>query len=127
VLAALQTYNDIALVGLPEGIILHTLRLGVDFDEWPMSLALSQDGSQLAVALGENTIQIWDVKSGRLLTTLTQAGSGVTYQRLVFSPDGATLLGGFMNMITRWNIATGEATTIEPGCRETPFLTGLLT
>ena len=82
-----------------------------------MSLALSPDGSQVAVAAGENTVQIWDVKSGRLLTTLTQPGSGVTYQDLTFSADGATLLGGFMNMITRWDILTGEATTIEPGCR----------
>jgi len=82
-----------------------------------MSLALSPDGSQVAVAAGENTVQIWDVKSGRLLTTLTQPGSGVTYQDLTFSADGATLLGGFLNTITRWDIATGEATTIEPGCR----------
>ena len=51
------------------------------------------------------------------MTTLTQPGSGVTYQDLIFSPDGATLLGGFLNTITRWDIATGEATTIEPGCR----------
>lgn len=51
------------------------------------------------------------------MTTLTETGSGVTYQDLTFSPDGATLLGGFLNTITRWDIATGEATTIEPGCR----------
>jgi hypothetical protein len=117
VLAARLNYNDVALVGLPDGEIVRTLRLGVDFVEWPMSLALSPDGSQVAVAAGENTAQIWDVKSGRLLTTLTQPGSGVWYQNLIFSPDGATLLGGFLNTITRWDIATGEATTIEPGCR----------
>jgi hypothetical protein len=117
VLAARLNYNDVALVGLPDGEIVRTLRLGVNFIEWPMSLALSPDGSQVAVAAGENTVQMWDVKSERLLTTLTQPGSGVTYQDLTFSADGATLLGGFLNTITRWDIATGEATTIEPGCR----------
>lgn len=117
VLAARLNYNDVALVGLFDGEIIRTLRLGVDFVEWPKSLALSPDGSQVAVAAGENSVQIWDVKSGRLLTTLTQPGSGVTYQDLTFSADGATLLGGFLNSITRWDIATGEATTIEPDCR----------
>ena len=117
VLAARLNYNDVALVGLPDGEIVRTLRLGIDFVDWPMSLALSPDGSQVAVAAGENSVQIWDVKSGRLLTTLSQPGSGVTYQDLTFSADGATLLGGFLNTITRWDIATREATTIEPGCR----------
>jgi WD40 repeat protein len=65
----------------------------------------------VAVAAGENSVQLWDVKSGRLLTTLSQAGKGVVYQDLTFSADGATLLGGFLNTITRWDIATEEATT----------------
>ncbi len=117
VLAARQEYNDIALVSLPEGKILHTLRLGLDYEEWPVSLALSPDGSRLAIAAGENSVQIWDVKCGSLLTTLTQTGSGVAYQDLIFSPDGAALLGGFLNTITHWDIATGEQTNFEPGCR----------
>ena len=117
VLASRLQYNDIAMVGLPEGEILQTLKMGVDFQEWPTSLALSPDGSKLAIAAGENTIQLWDVNSGEMLTTLTQPGSGVAYQKLTFSPDGATLMGGFLNIITRWDIPTGESTTFEPGCR----------
>lgn len=117
VIASRLQYNDIAIVGLPEGEILHTLKMGVDFQEWPVSLALSPDGSKLAIAAGENTVQVWDVDSGELLTTLTQSGSGVTYQDLTFSLDGTTLLGGFLNTITRWDVATGDSTTFEPGCR----------
>jgi len=117
VLAARLGYNDVALVGLPDGEIVRTLRLGVDFVEWPTSLALSPDGSRLAIATGENTVQVWEVEAGEILTTLTQPGEGVTYQVLSFSPDGATLLGGFLNTITRWDIATGEQTAFEPGCR----------
>jgi WD40 repeat protein len=116
-LAARLNNGDVVVIGFPQSELMRTLKLGVDFEERPISLALSPDGSQVAVAAGENTIQIWDVKSGRLSTNLTQPGSGVTYQDLTFSPDGATLLGGFLNTITRWDIATGDATTIEPGCR----------
>jgi len=116
-MAARLNNGDVAVVGFPQGELLSTLRSGIDFEEWPTSLAISPDGSQVAVAAGENSVQLWDVKSGRLLTTLSQAGTGVVYQDLTFSADGATLLGGFLNTITRWDIATGEATTIEPGCR----------
>jgi hypothetical protein len=116
-LAARLNNGDVVVVGFPQGEPICTLKLGVDFEEWPTSLALSQDSSKLAIAAGENTVQIWDVKSRRLLITLTQPGSGVAYQDLSFSPDGATLLGGFTSTITRWDIATGEATTFEPGCR----------
>jgi hypothetical protein len=116
-LAARMNNGDIAVVGLPQGELLRTLRLGVDYREWPTSLTLSPDGSRLALAMGENTIQIWEVDTGELLTTLTQPGEGVTYQILSFSPDGETLLGGFLNTITRWEIASREAVTFEPGCR----------
>jgi WD40 repeat protein len=117
VLAARLNNGDFILVGLPQGVILRTLRMHVDFEEWPISLALSSDGSKLAVAVGENAVQIWSVNTEESMTTLSQPGSGVTYQNLSFSPDGATLLGGFLNTITRWDIATGEITTFEPGCR----------
>ena len=56
VLAARLNNGDLVLVSLPQGEILHTLQLGVDFVEWPNSLALSPDGTQLAVALDENTV-----------------------------------------------------------------------
>jgi WD40 repeat protein len=117
VLAARLNNGDVVVIGFPQSILLRTLKLGIDFEEWPISLALSQDGSKLAVAMGENTVQIWDVNTGVLYSTLTQPGSGVTYQRLSFSPDRATLLGGFLNTITRWDIATREVTTFDPGCR----------
>ena len=117
VLAVRLNNGNLVIVGLPQGEILHTLQLGVDFVEWPVSLALSPNGTQLAIALGENTVQLWDVNMGKLFATLTQPGEGVTYQMLSFSPDGGTLLAGFLNTITQWDIATGEVTTFEPGCR----------
>lgn len=116
-LAARLNNGDVVVIGIPQGKLLRTLKLGIDFDEWPINLALTRDGSKVAVAVGENTVQVWDVNTGKVSTTLTQPGSGVTYQRLSFSPDSNTLLGGFLTTITRWDIVTGEAITIEPGCR----------
>jgi WD40 repeat protein len=116
-LAARLNNGDVVVIGLSQGKLLRTLKLGVDFEEWPFSLALSSDGSTLAVAVGENTVQVWDVNTGKFLTTLTQSGSGITYQRLSFSPDSTNLLGVFLNTITRWDIATGEAITFELECR----------
>jgi WD40 repeat protein len=78
---------------------------------------LAQDGSLLAVAAGENSVQVWDIHSSKHLTTLTQPGAGVTYQKLAFSPDGTALAGGFSSSITRWDIGTGEIAAFEPGCR----------
>ena len=117
VLAARMNHGDIAILALPEGELLRTLKIGLDFEEWPVSLALSSGGSQLALALGENTVHVWEVKTGALLATLIQPGEGITYQTISFSPDGTTLLGGFLNTITQWDIRSGEVTTFEPGCR----------
>ena len=116
-LAARLNNGDVVVVSLPQGEILRTLKLGVDFDEWPSRLALAPDGSRLAIAVGENTILIFRVDTGDLLNTLTQPGSGVVYQIISFSPDATSLLGGFMNTITRWNVANCEVITFEPGCR----------
>jgi WD40 repeat protein len=116
-LAARLNNGDVMVIGFPQSELMRILKLGVEFEEWPISLALSSEGSRLAIAMGENTVQLWDVNKGKLLTTLTQPGSGINYQRLSFSPDSTTLLGGFQNTITRWDIATGEAITFELECR----------
>lgn len=116
-LAARLNNGDILVIGLPQGEVVHTLKLGVDFEEYPTSLALSPDGAQLALASGENSVQVWDVGAGQLSASLTQPGTGVAHQKLVFSSDGSSLLGGFMNAVTRWDIASGESTVFEPGCR----------
>lgn len=116
-LAVRLNNGDVEVVGLLQGILIRSFKLGVDFEEWPTSLALSPDGSALAVASGENTVQVWEVKSGKLLTTLTQPGSGINYQKLSFSPDGATVIGGFLNTITQWDFSSGAVANFEPGCR----------
>jgi WD40 repeat protein len=116
-LAARLNNGDVVVLGLPQGVSIRTFKLGVDFAKYPTSLSLSPDSAALAVASGENTVLVWQVGAGESLITLTQPGAGVNYQTLLFSPDSAALLGGFRNTITQWDLASGAATTMEPGCR----------
>jgi WD40 repeat protein len=78
-----------------------------------VSLAFSPDGMTLAVLYGfpDFVVQLWDVDGGKPLYNL----HGYSFRRVVFSPDGATLLtlstaddytekGG----LQVWRVADGE-------------------
>lgn len=66
------------------------------------ALSFSPDGSLLAVGEGSE-IQVWDVASARLLTTLADSN---VIQRLAFSPDGKYLVNSAQNnQITLWAVA----------------------
>src|SRR4029079_8372237 len=68
------------------------LRAIIPVMQWnPFAAALSADGNTFAVT-GANGVQIWDVKSGHLRTTLAAKGMG-SYGVLAISPDGKTLAG----------------------------------
>jgi WD40 repeat protein len=117
VLAVRLAKGNIRLINLSKAEIIRDIEIGNDFDGWPTSLALSTDGAMLALAANENTVQIWNVNDGTLITTLNQPGSGITYQELTFSPDNQYIVGGFMNTVTFWTISTRESVVSEPGCR----------
>jgi WD40 repeat protein len=94
------------------------------------ALAFSPDGKVLAVGssaaalrpgtlpgdqpLPEGTIELWDLKSGRLLTTLRQnartdnSDSANRVGALAFSPDGRWLVGGDGPGYTLWEMATAK-------------------
>lgn len=74
---------------------------------WVRSLAWSPDGSKLAVGSADHTITIWEVKSAKLLTTITKHSASV--RELAWSPDGTMLAsGGQDGAIYLWNPLTGE-------------------
>jgi len=67
-------------------------------------LALSHDGSQLAAALSNNTINLWDVQEQKSIATL----DGSSAEQLMFSPWHcvlASLLGGEIQL---WNGTNGD-------------------
>ena len=71
-----------------------------------LSVALSPDGGMLAVGGFGRVVHLWDVRTGKLVHALDQAGNGAF--TLEFSPDGRTLaVSGFEPVASLWDVATG--------------------
>ncbi|MGK7872190.1 MAG: protein kinase [Xenococcaceae cyanobacterium] len=70
------------------------------------SLAISPDGQTLASGSDNKTIELYELKTRKLLRTLTSHGNVV--RSVGFSPDGSTLVSGSGNgTIKVWNRQTG--------------------
>jgi WD40 repeat protein len=73
-------------------------------------VAISPDGRTVAAAVTGNTIQLWDVASGKEQASLkTSYGA----HSLAFSPDGENLASGMAyNNVKVWHVAKRESTTL---------------
>jgi WD40 repeat protein len=81
------------------------------------TVLFSPGGQCLASGSNDKTIRLWDAKTGQGIQTLNEETNG-PYYCLAFSPDGTTLAstsncsfvrkGGNANVVTLWNVATGE-------------------
>jgi WD40 repeat protein len=70
-------------------------------------VSFSADGQTLALSLGDNTINLWNVLNGQLLRTLEGHAGRVTAVR--FAPDGRTLVSSSKDgTIKVWDVQTGE-------------------
>ena len=104
--------NGILALGYRKGIIqlkdattgrhLKTLRGHKDYVN---QLAISPDGSLLAVDIFNAPLSLWDITTGRQLKTLSKSGSlGGTFE---FSKDGKTFIYQSFRGIELWDIDTG--------------------
>jgi WD40 repeat protein len=81
------------------------------------SVAYSADGKIVASASSDNTIRLWDVKSGRELRSLR--GHTYSVSHIAFSPDGNILASGSLDgSIRLWNLATGRVSKTLRGHTE---------
>ena len=78
------------------------------------SVAFSPDGRRLVsfARHEDDTLRVWDVRTGDLLKTFRDPGAGVPANSAAFSPDGQTLALGRgdwrFGYVDLWNPETGE-------------------
>ncbi|HAX85896.1 MAG TPA: type IV secretion protein Rhs [Cyanobacteria bacterium UBA11370] len=81
------------------------------------SVSFSPDGKTLASASGDKTIKLWDVATGKQITTLKGHTNSVS--SVSFSPDGKTLaFASGDKTIKLWDVATGKQITALTGHEE---------
>ncbi|MFN6099353.1 MAG: protein kinase domain-containing protein, partial [Dolichospermum sp.] len=103
--------NPISIIAnLSSGISLEKTLEGHSYSV--TSVAYSPDGQTLASGSYDNTIKLWNVKTGNLLQTL-EGHSEWVYSEWVtsvaYSPDGQTLASGSRDdTIKLWNVKTGK-------------------
>ncbi len=74
--------------------------------DWVSSIVFSPDGSKLATTSLDNTVKIWDARSGQVLLTLEDHSRAV--RTVAFSPDGKRLAtAGDDGFIIIWNVDSG--------------------
>ncbi|MEI6444237.1 MAG: hypothetical protein WCO29_14205, partial [Nostocales cyanobacterium ELA583] len=98
--------NSISIITKsPSSISLEKTLTGHSF--WVASVAFSPDGKILASGSWDDTIKLWDLRTGNLLQTLTTHSESV--YSVAFSPNGQTLASGNMNNTVKlWDLRTGN-------------------
>ncbi len=86
------------------------------------SVVYSPDGKTIAAKVGcstsiarsfEHSVYLWDVTTGKYISTLTQNLHGI--YSFAYSPDGKTIATGTYKEVHLWDAATGEHKTTLTG------------
>ena len=73
------------------------------------SIAFSPDETIFASGAGDGTIRLWDVATGKHITTLEDSDKGYPVGSIAFSPDGTVLASQSDDHRVRlWDVSTGE-------------------
>ncbi|KAJ5916862.1 hypothetical protein N7504_000877 [Penicillium tannophilum] len=79
---------------------------------WVSSVTFSPDGHMMASGSIDNTVKLWDAKSGKELQTLGEYDGEVS--SVAFSPDSQIVASGVNMIIKLWDAKTGrELQTLE--------------
>jgi len=89
-----------------------TLRNLPEQASWVRGASFSPDGRFLAVSCWDESVSVWDVKSGVLRQKLNIATNGM--ESVVFSPDGGTMAcAGERSSVKLWNLQSGDVRIFE--------------
>ncbi len=75
-------------------------------NDWITGVDYSQDGSKLATIDRSGVINIWDLRTRQVVSTLN--GIASEYNQVYFSPDGQSVLADEEYQLTAWNVNTGQ-------------------
>lgn len=79
---------------------------------WVNQVRFSPDGQTLVSASEDQTIKLWNIKTGNLVRTLSGHQQRVT--SVVFSPDGQTIASGSGDRTVRlWNLNNNDTQILE--------------
>jgi RNA polymerase sigma factor (sigma-70 family) len=82
----------------------HTL----EREQYVNKAIFSPNGKTVAAAGGGGEVELWNVESGKQITTLQGLGQGSW--NIAFSPDGKTLAaGGYDGKVRLWDVETGKS------------------
>ncbi|RYP79291.1 hypothetical protein DL769_003040 [Monosporascus sp. CRB-8-3] len=90
----------------------HSVHRGI-VDSLVNSVAFSPDGSRIVSGSHDETVKIWDSKSGKEVRTLKGHGSYVS--SVAFSPDGSHIVSGSDDKTVKiWDTKSGKKVRTEP-------------
>jgi WD40 repeat protein/tRNA A-37 threonylcarbamoyl transferase component Bud32 len=75
----------------------------------PDAVAFSPDGGRVAASTFDNTVTVWDARTGAVVRTLAKQARALSNESVAFSPDGRLLaLAGTDNAVKVWELVTGR-------------------
>lgn len=100
--------------GLPRLRLRHPVRMWTGEErtlsghaDWVNACAISPDGQRIVSASDDGTLKVWDLSSGRLLSTLQGHATGV--RSCAIGPDGQRAVSAAADGTLKvWELATGQ-------------------